>query len=212
MTIEHKDITDAYLHEPKGVAAAVVNKVYVSDGAGSGTWQKVAIAQMDSAAATVNQLLTANGSGGVTYTTAPHGRVSFNNVSVPYTLTYPSTYTKIAATTTASGMAVSFTEGTTSRLTYTGTATSHAHIAVTLSVSQAVGANRDLRFKLYHNGVAVNSTEVIMTTASAIKVSTAMHADVELATNDYIEVYAQNDGGSGDIIIYGLYIFALGMR
>lgn len=38
MTIQHKLITDPDIHEPKGVAAAAANKVYVSDGAGSGDW------------------------------------------------------------------------------------------------------------------------------------------------------------------------------
>jgi len=47
MTIEHKDITDAYIHEPKGVAAATQDKVYVSDGAASGSWQKITVDQLD---------------------------------------------------------------------------------------------------------------------------------------------------------------------
>jgi len=38
MTIQHKLITDPDIHEPKGVAAATVGKVYLSDGAGSGAW------------------------------------------------------------------------------------------------------------------------------------------------------------------------------
>lgn len=38
---EHKDLPDAQLHEPKGVSSASINTVYVSDGAGSGTWKKV---------------------------------------------------------------------------------------------------------------------------------------------------------------------------
>lgn len=38
MTIEHNVITDPYIHEPKGIAAASSGKVYVSDGAGSGAW------------------------------------------------------------------------------------------------------------------------------------------------------------------------------
>jgi len=38
MTIQHKLITDPDIHEPKGVAAAVIGKVYQSDGAGSGSW------------------------------------------------------------------------------------------------------------------------------------------------------------------------------
>jgi hypothetical protein len=38
MTVAHKNLTGVDLHEPKGVAAAAANKVYVSDGAGSGAW------------------------------------------------------------------------------------------------------------------------------------------------------------------------------
>jgi len=36
--INHSTLTDPYLHEPKGAAAAANGKVYVADGAGSGTW------------------------------------------------------------------------------------------------------------------------------------------------------------------------------
>lgn len=39
MAIQHKDIPDANLHEPKGIASAIVNKTYISDGAGSGAWK-----------------------------------------------------------------------------------------------------------------------------------------------------------------------------
>lgn len=35
----HATLTGASLHEPKGVASATANTVYVADGAGSGTWQ-----------------------------------------------------------------------------------------------------------------------------------------------------------------------------
>jgi hypothetical protein len=38
MTIEHKDIPEAGLHEPKGASLATSGQVYVADGAGSGEW------------------------------------------------------------------------------------------------------------------------------------------------------------------------------
>lgn len=41
MTIEHKNISNADLHEPKGVSGANVDEVYVANGAGSGTWTNV---------------------------------------------------------------------------------------------------------------------------------------------------------------------------
>lgn len=40
MTTEHVNITDPYLHEPKGAATATSGEVYVADGAASGAWEK----------------------------------------------------------------------------------------------------------------------------------------------------------------------------
>lgn len=40
-TIEHKNISDAYRHEPKGASSAASGSVYVSNGAGSGTWTNI---------------------------------------------------------------------------------------------------------------------------------------------------------------------------
>ena len=39
--IEHKDIADPNIHEPKGVATATEDAVYVADGSGGGAWQRI---------------------------------------------------------------------------------------------------------------------------------------------------------------------------
>jgi hypothetical protein len=39
MTIQHSLITDPNIHEPKGISSATANRVYVSNGLGSGSWQ-----------------------------------------------------------------------------------------------------------------------------------------------------------------------------
>lgn len=41
MAIEHRNIPESGLHEPKGVSLAASNRVYTSNGAGSGAWSKV---------------------------------------------------------------------------------------------------------------------------------------------------------------------------
>jgi len=41
MAIEHKDITEANLHEPKGVSTASADQVYVANGAGTGNWDSI---------------------------------------------------------------------------------------------------------------------------------------------------------------------------
>lgn len=39
--IQHKDIPDAQLHEPKGVAVALNKQIYIADGAASGDWRQL---------------------------------------------------------------------------------------------------------------------------------------------------------------------------
>ncbi len=67
MTVAHSAITDPNLHEPKGVAAATSNKVYVSDGAASGTWQKLTASQFNSGAALGGATIVADGAGAASY-------------------------------------------------------------------------------------------------------------------------------------------------
>lgn len=38
ISIQHKDIPEAQLHEPKGASTAAIGSSYISDGAGSGNW------------------------------------------------------------------------------------------------------------------------------------------------------------------------------
>jgi len=44
---QHNALTGASLHEPKGVAAASVDTLYAADGSGSGTYRKITHASMD---------------------------------------------------------------------------------------------------------------------------------------------------------------------
>jgi len=37
-TVQHSALTDPNIHEPKGVSSAAAGKVYVANGAGSGSW------------------------------------------------------------------------------------------------------------------------------------------------------------------------------
>lgn len=45
----HVNLTGADLHEPKGAESASTGTVYVSDGAGSGSWTKIGTAEIDTA-------------------------------------------------------------------------------------------------------------------------------------------------------------------
>ncbi len=67
MAVEHRNIPESGLHEPKGVSTAASDRVYISDGAGSGAWSKV---DADAIQGTINNGVSANlrvvtdGSGG----------------------------------------------------------------------------------------------------------------------------------------------------
>lgn len=71
MTIEHANITDPEIHEPKGVSSAQADKVYVSDGLGSGSWQEQKLKNQN--AASQGMVAVADGSGSVTWKYYPEG-------------------------------------------------------------------------------------------------------------------------------------------
>jgi hypothetical protein len=208
-TVQHSAITDPNIHEPKGVAAATVNKVYVSNGSGSGTWQKLSPPQL--AGLTTNgqagDTVTVNGSGNFVFTGTPHGQVDFYNLT-PYTLTYPSAYTKLAPTTVAGGVPSNFTEATTARLTYTGTDTVPVCINYSVSLDQTSGADRDIIIAIYKNGSISNGRSII-TTTSGQKHNMSGINTITMATNDYVELYILNNGASGNIRVYALQLNAI---
>lgn len=43
----HKDLTGADLHEPKGIVGSASGSIYVSNGAGTGTWKKIGSNEID---------------------------------------------------------------------------------------------------------------------------------------------------------------------
>ena len=87
MTIEHKDMPEAGLHEPKGVSTASSGQVYVGDGAGSGAWKDPELTGQG--AATSGDLAFSNGAGSVSWA---EGRVggSLILVAPDFTDQFPS--------------------------------------------------------------------------------------------------------------------------
>ena len=212
MTIEHVNITDPNIHEPKGVNAAAIYTTYRANGAGTGSWGKVDTRGLSglSGAGTENQSLVVDGAGGHKIVwDVSHGGIYFNNIGTPATITYPSSYVKITPTTVGGGIPKEFTEGVAGTLTYTGLLTRQAELHVTACLTHSAGADRDIRIMIYKNGVAIPSSEAVIGVTSAGKRQVSTFADSALSTNDYIEVYIRNDGASGDI---SLYTFKLSAR
>jgi len=203
MTIQHKNITEADLHEPKGVSLATADTLYVADGAGSGTWEKIAPTSL--AGVTTNgvagQFVGLDGTGNFQLASAPHGHISFYNLGTPGVITYPSTATKVSVVTVGSGVSGLISEGTNSRLTYTGTDSVVLNISYVISLDQTSGSNRDILVGLYKNGVLLDAQSV-STTQTGLKTTLTGGINDLAATNDYYETYVTNLGGSGDVNVY----------
>lgn len=209
-TVQHSAITDPNIHEPKGITSATINEVYVSDGSGSGTWQKLSPPQFTGITTNgqAGDTVTVDGAGNFVLTGTPHGQVHFYNLATPYALTYPSAFTKLAPTTTAGGISSNFTESTDGRLTYTGTDTVPVSISYSVSLDQTSGADRDLVIAIYENG-SVSNGHSLTTTTSGQKHNLAGVHTLTMTTDDYIELYILNNGASGNIRVYAMQINAI---
>tara|TARA_R110002020_G_scaffold133108_4_gene297060 strand:- start:14792 stop:15361 length:570 start_codon:yes stop_codon:yes gene_type:complete len=178
MTIQHNTITGSDLHEPKGVAAAAANKVYVSNGSASGTWTTLS----------------------TSVTAFPKGRFFFYNTGSPYTMTYGGATQKLAPTTTASALASLVTEATSARLTYTGSPTTTVKLDFDAGVVQSTGSTKAITLAVHKNGSVITGSEIYLSTTTAENYNVSGSCLVSAATNDYFEVYAFNTGGSGNLV------------
>src|SRR3990167_6028419 len=97
------------------------------------------------------------------------------------------------------------------RLRHTGTVTKKFHIACTVSIT-STSANDTFVMGLAKNGTVDPNCKVIQKiTTSGDTQSTSLHCMMELATNDYVEMYVGNMTDADDFIIKTLNIFAMGM-
>ena len=218
MTIQHKTITGTDLHEPKGVAAAAANKVYVANGSASGAWATLAAASITDNAITTAKILDANvttakitnlnvtsgkiAASAITTdkTNLPKGKFYFYNIGSPYTLAHSGSTAKVAPTTIASGLGSLVTEATSARLTYTGTLTAVVKLDFDVSLKQASGADRDIMISVHRNGSVIAGSQVLVTSVTGDLHQAAGSCFYNAADNDYFEIYAQNTGASGDMV------------
>lgn len=213
----HSVLTGSALHEPKDISTASANEVYVADGAGSGDWGDVTSTMLGLSGGEAGDVVVSNGANGFAYRNLPHGQVHFEDLAAPatvYTVALSAgaaNAVKLAPTTTAGGSGTNVTEGTNARLTYIGTPMVHFHIAASLSFDQASGADRDIVIELWKNGTTKLAGSMLVTTNTANRESTAVHSDVMLSTNDYIEMYAYTVASAATMRLNSFYIFMMGM-
>lgn len=167
MPIEHNVITDPEIHEPKGASTASSGQVYVSNGAGSGSWRYL-----------------------------PHGSFYYTNIGTGTTLTAPTSYTKIGPTTTGDSIPRDITHSGTGRLTYNGATSIDGGFQISITFKHSTGAGADCYFKLYKNGAGVTGTEFVASADATTYMTVTITGHTDMATNDYFEVYAKVASGN----------------
>lgn len=105
-----------------------------------------------------------------------------------------------------------FTVSTGGRLTYTGTPTNHFHVVAQCSAFVTVAASKLIAFSVVKNATTVLPGQLTFNTQGSSDVTPlAVHADVMLATNDYIELWVANETDTSDVTVRDAYVFAMGM-
>lgn len=96
--------------------------------------------------------------------------------------------------------ATKFTHTSPGRLTYTGTPTTDFHIIASGSVIIGTASER-ITFNVHRNGTVVNAGYATHIEAAGPNdvLSFIVQADVDLATNQYVELYINTDGTSVNI-------------
>jgi len=167
MTVEHNTLSGSELHEPKGTAAAGVNEIYISDGAGSGSWRHF-----------------------------PHSSLYYDNIGTGTTIAAPTAYTLIGPATTGDSNPHEFTHNSLGRLTYTGASTLDVQLTATISFKHSTGAGTDCYFQIFKNGVAIAGGQNVTDGDTAYHmVALNVHAG-QAATNDYFEVFCKASAGN----------------
>lgn len=199
MTIQHSLLTGTDLHEPKGVSSATSGQVYEATGTGTGAW----VDNVPDADSITDAMIQANA---ITASKLAYSRGNcyYYDAVTGHTIAYSASAVKADPTTIASGYASDVTEGTNARLTYTGTPTAIGGARAYIALEQSTGSNKNIEIQMTKNGVLIPGGQTVATTVSGEIHSMYVEANVQLTTNDYVEVWIKNLGGSGDTVVHSL--------
>lgn len=165
--VNHSTLTDPYLHEPKGIAAAGAGTVYVANGSGSGAWTEN------------NRFLGAY--------------IAFDSAT-PETISVTTSDAVVDETFTlshANGFSIETSPNT--RFKYTGSENITGTLTVSLSVKQSSGSSKDVEWALFKNGTELTGSRVVRTQGTSTWGSVSLLGHTPLVTNDYVEIKVKAD-------------------
>lgn len=221
MSIQHKNIPDAELHEPKGVAGATANTAYFANGSGSGSWKKVGTETLAGLSGDGNvgglKLLTV-GSGGQLKLVRDYafGKMVVVDNAVPFAVTAAADPTLETASqyVLMTGSGVPFTNGTsdgvvfdgTNRLTFTYAGVYDLNFWSNITGFPSNTAKVAVRFRM--NGTAVSPMHVWCKSNSNGDAGILSASDfITVAAGDYIQLMTASDT-TGNIVFHNMNLTA----
>jgi hypothetical protein len=147
--------------------------------------------------------------GGTGVTQSTYGEYYISSITATSIAT-AGTFVKVGGTTTA-GFLSNFTHPASNRLTYTGTATRKFLIAVALSFHGT--ATNDYKFAFHKNTSSLLSPSIISATGAGTGdlAHVSCQTIVELATNDFIEVFVTNADATNSATIDFMNVTAVAL-
>jgi len=108
----------------------------------------------------------------------------------------------LAAGTWVGGDTENFSASTGGRLTYTGAETLKLSVDASVTFRRAVGAGEtDVSVALAHNGSVFAASKRVTSCSDSVKASVSLPYHIEMAQNDYIELYVANEESADDITV-----------
>ena len=131
--------------------------------------------------------------------TAEIGNYFMTNNATVTTITTVDTAVKVLGATTANAINQKFTH-TDNRLTYVGALIRDFQVTATISLTS--GNNKVIGVYVAKNGVIITSSEMYSTTSGSGRAeSVTCQTILELAENDYVEIWVENSSNSDDITV-----------
>jgi hypothetical protein len=220
MSIQHKNIPDAELHEPKGVATAVTKTTYWANGSGSGTWEKVKADKMEGLSGDGGvarlKMLTNGSNGFALYRDTAYGKMVVVDNSTPFAVTAAADPTLETASqyVLLTGSGAPFTNGTsdgvvfdgTNKLTFTYAGVYDLNFWSNITGFPSNTAKVSVRFRT--NGTSVSPMHVWCKSNSNGDAGILAASDfITVAAGDYIQLMTASDT-TGNIVFHNMNLTA----
>ena len=213
MSIQHRLIPDAELHEPKGAATAANHQAYVANGSGSGTWKLIDTTDLKGGtgdAGSNNKYMRTDGTNGLTAKTdCIHGLMSITNntnafaitAAVDPTLQTNTDYVLFTGTGApwASEMLFGGLTFTTNRLTVPVTGIYRIDLWANIQTYPTSAALIGVQYRV--NGVTFGPRKVMSKSTAALDQGQLNGFGlISLNANDYVQLYIASST-TGNLII-----------